>query len=441
MNLFWKKMFGGMTSTAKLEKREADLAREYDRYCEIGKSAEWAEFKELQAKVKSPEFKQNKKMLQTRKFKDTEEYRNITKFKKLQSHSEFKKYLAVLSSSELICFLEFKQSEQYKRLTDVEAVKNSEQLQRMKAYEHSKEYALYTRYHDSYQEKEYLKLKDLVETEDFQRKLEFWSNSKRWETTEDYRLDTRYYQLYKNDDIRFYQNTDPKKFDEIKNYQITFEDNFDWNTLERANWDSGFHYKNAQLKSNHSFFNEKQANNNGRNVEVINGVLNIKTRKETVKAPAWKGVGTEGFVEKEFEYTSDIIQTAKHFQQAEGIFRAKIRCKGPIHHAFWLGADTKLPHINIFHFNGKNITVGNANNQLFDQTKITGINPSSFYIYTLVWKQKELIWLINDVEVFRTSANLPNQQLYIAFNSFISEKQHGAQGSLEVDWVKVYAKR
>ena len=76
MNLFWKKMFGGMTSTAKLEKREADLAREYDRYCEIGKSAEWAEFKELQAKVKSPEFKQNKKMLQTRKFKDTEEYRN-----------------------------------------------------------------------------------------------------------------------------------------------------------------------------------------------------------------------------------------------------------------------------------------------------------------------------------------------------------------------------
>ena len=63
MNLFWKKMFGGMTSTAKLEKNEAELAREYDRYCEVGKSAEWAEFKELQAKVKTPEFKQNKKML------------------------------------------------------------------------------------------------------------------------------------------------------------------------------------------------------------------------------------------------------------------------------------------------------------------------------------------------------------------------------------------
>lgn len=441
MNLFWKRMFGGMTSTAKLEKKEADLARQFERYCEVSKSAELAEFKELQAKVKSPEFKQNKKMLQTRKYKDTEEYRNITKFKKLQSQSDFKKYLGVLSSSELTCFLEFKQSEQYKQLANPEAVKKSEQLQRMKTYEHSKEYALYTRYHDSYQEKEYLKLKQLIEQEDFQKRVEFWSNPKRWETTEDYRLDNRYYQLYKNDDIRFYLNIDPKKFDEIKNYEITFEDNFDWNTLERAHWDTGFHYKSPSLMSNHSFANEKQANNGGHNIEVINGVLNIKTRKETVKAPAWKGVGTEGFVEKEFAYTSDIIQTGNHFQQAEGVFRAKIRCSGPIHHAFWLGADTKLPHVNIFHYDGKNITVGNANKQLFDQTKITGINRGAFYIYTLVWKQKELIWLINDVEVFRTSANLPNQQLYLAFNSFITESQRGGQGTLEVDWVKVYAKR
>lgn len=441
MNLFWKKMFGGLTNTAKLEKQEAELVREYDRYCEVGKSAEWAEFKELQAKVKSPEFKQNKKMLQTRKYKDTEEYRNITKFKKLQSEADFKKYLSVLSSSELTCFLEFKQSAQYKLLSDPEAVKKSAELQRMKAFERSKEYALYTRYHDSYQEKEYLKLKQLVEQEDFQKRVEFWSNPKRWETTEEYRLDTRYYQLFKNDDIHFYQSTDPKKFDQIKEYQLTFEDNFDWNTLERAHWDTGFHYQSPALMSNHSFANEKQANNGGHNVEVINGVLNIKTRKETVKAPAWEGKGMKGFVEKEFEYTSDIIQTGAHFKQAEGVFRAKIRCSGPIHHAFWLGSSNKLPHVNIFHFNGKNITVGNANNQLFDQTKITGINPNVFYIYTLVWRQKELIWLVNDVEVFRTSANMPNQPLHMVINSFISEAQHGAQGTLEVDWVRVYAKR
>ena len=441
MNLFWKKMFGGLTSTSKLEKREADLFREFERYCEVSKSAELAEFKELQDKVKSPEFKQNKKMLQTRKYKDTEEYRNITKLKKLQAEGDFKKYLTILSSSELTCFLEFKQSAQYKQLSDPEAVKKSVELQRMKTYEHSKEYALYTRYHDSYQEKEYLKIKQLVEQEDFQKRVDFWSNPKRWETTEEYRLDSRYYQLYKNDDIQFYQNTDPKKFDEIKNYELTFEDNFDWNTLERAHWDTGFHYQSPAMKSNHSFTNEKQANNGGHNVEVINGVLNIKTRKETVKAPAWDVRGIKGFVEKELEYTSDVIQTAKHFKQAEGIFKAKIRCSGPIHHAFWLGSDKKLPHINIFHFDGKNITVGNANNQIFDQAKITGINPSSFYIYTLKWTQKELIWYVNDVEVFRTSANMPNQQLYLAFNSFITEAQRGAQGALEVDWVKVYAKR
>lgn len=439
MNLFWKRIFGGMTGTAKLERKEAALLHEMERYYQIEASAELAEYKDLMAKVKTPEFMQNKKMLQNRKYTDTEEFRDMKKYEKLCKGGAFKKYLEVLNSSELACFLEFKQTAQYKNLGDPEAVKKSEQLQRMKSYEKSKEYGLYTRFHDSYVEKEYLKLKQQIEDEKFQKRVVFWSNPHRWETTPEYKLDARFYELSKNPDIQFYLKANVARFERYKDLKLTFEDNFQWNSLEAARWNAGFHYKSPQLKSHHSFVNEKQANNYGHNTSVIDGILTIQTRKENVKAAAWDQ--KKGFVEKDFEYTSDIIQSADYFRQAEGVFRAKIRCKGKIHHAFWLGADGKLPHINIFHFNGKNITVGNANQQLFDQTKVTGICASSFYIYTLAWNQKELIWYVNDVEVYRTSANMPNEAMYLAFNSFIAENQKGAQGQLEVDWVRVYERK
>ena len=188
---------------------------------------------------------------------------------------------------------------------------------------------------------------------------------------------------------------------------------------------------------NHSFANEKQANNAGKNIFVENGVLNIATKHEKVKAPAWHP--TKGFIENEFSFTSDILQSAEEFRQRGGVFTAKIRCSGKINHAFWLGTDNKLPHINIFHYDGKNIKVGNVSNNVIDGVKVSGINPSKFYIYKLYWSEKELIWSINDYEIYRTTSNIPAVEMYLVFNSFISQKQKGTTGSLEVDWVRVYS--
>jgi beta-glucanase (GH16 family) len=155
-----------------------------------------------------------------------------------------------------------------------------------------------------------------------------------------------------------------------------------------------------------------------------------------VTARAWHP--RRGFMEKEYHFTSDVLQTADTFSQKYGVIRAKLRCDGSVQHAFWLGSDGKLPHINIFHFDGKKISVGNANINLFDSIKIGGLNPSKYLIYTLIWNKKELIWMINDLEVYRTSSNVPNEEMFLSFNSFISENQRGSAGSIEVDWVRVY---
>ena len=436
MNLFWKKLFGKITPTAKLERNESELITAMHRYAEVEKSVELAEYKKLFHIVKSAEFQENKKILQNRKYKDTEEYQTYKKCQKRENSIAIQIYYKTLKSDELKHYLSFKATPEFENLGDKKLVAASEKLTKLKHFEHSKAYKTYVRFHNSYIITEYEALKAKTATPEFQKANEFWANTKRWHTTPEYVHEQRFYELAKNPDIIFFENEKPERFEKYRKLTLTFNDEFERNTLDNSHWNFGFHYKSNKIVGNHSFANEKQANHSGKNVSVEEGILKVTTKHEKVLAPAWHI--TKGFIEKEFEYTSDILQTAEKFRQSSGVFRAKLRCKGNVQHAFWLGADAKLPNIKIFHYNGKHITLGNANKDLYDGIKITGINPSEFFIYTLVWNKKELIWLINDLEVYRTASNIPKEAMYMAFNSFISEQQHGSAGSLEVDWVRVY---
>jgi len=436
MNLFWKKLFGGITPTTKLEKDEADLVKAMHRYEEVGKSVELAEYKKLVQMIKSAKFQENKKILKNRKYKDTEEYRDSKKHTKIQNSATVQIYYQVLLSEELKHFLAFKLTPEYELLGEKKKVKTSDTLKKMHHFEHSKAYKTYIRFHDSFIINEYEKLKLKIATPEFKKDNDFWANPNRWHTTPEYAKQERYHELAKNPDIIFYENEKPERFEKFRTLSLSFKDEFDWNTLDKSHWNFGFHYKSTTLIGNHSFSNEKQAYHSGKNVSVVEGVLKLVTKHEKVTTRAWDI--KKGFIEKEFNYTSDVLQTADTFRQKGGVLRAKLRCTGNIQHAFWMGSDNKLPHINIFHYNGKYITLGNANKDLVDGIKITGLNHAEFFIYTLVWTEKELYWMINNLEVYRTASNIPTEAMYLAFNSFISQKQHGSAGSLEVDWVRAY---
>ena len=439
MNLFWKQLFGKITPTAKLEKNEADLVVAMERYAEVENSLELVAYKKLFHIVKSAAFQENKKTLQNRKYKDTEYFQSANKFNKLENSRDIQLYYQVLTSNELKQYLDFKSTPEFEQLGDKKLVKSSEKLQKLKQFEHSKAYKTYVRFHNSFIITEFEKLKEKVSSPDFKKNNEFWANPKRWHTVPEYAQEQRFYELAKNPDIVFFENEKPERFNKYRALKLSFQDEFDWNTLDKSHWNFGFHYKSKELIGDHSFANEKQANNSGKNVSVENGILRIATKHEKATARAWHT--EKGFIEKEFHFTSDVLQTADKFRQKYGVFRAKLRCSGNLHHAFWLGSDAKIPMINIFHSTGKHITLGNANKNLIDGVKITGINPTQYYIYTLVWSEKELIWMINDYEVYRTASNIPSESMYLAFNSFITEKQHGSTGSLDVDWVRVYTSK
>lgn len=243
-------------------------------------------------------------------------------------------------------------------------------------------------------------------------------------------------ELRKHPDVALYlKNIGNKRYGQREVY-LTFSDDFYQDIKGNTSWKPGFYFRDERLRRDYSYANELQAYNSGNNTSSNTGSLRIHTRRETVKALAWHP--TRGFVEKDFFYSSDLIQNATGFRQQGGIFKAKIRCSGAVHHAFWLGTEHQQPHINIFHFNGKEIQMGFVNHNTGDGVTITGINPSDYYIYSLEWTRNELIWSINNLVVLRSQRDIPTEALYMIFNSFIPIHEEGGEGLLEVDWVRAY---
>ncbi len=445
MNLYWKSLFGGLMSTAKYEDKLHREVADYNRFLLISESKELEEYNELYKQVKSSNFKELKRTLRSRKYKDTQEYRDMAKFKKLDSNSNLKVYFQVLDSKDLADYLAFKATPEFVSLANHDLVKNSPELTRLKKFEKSKEYQIYTRFHNSYIVKEYTELKEKVSHPDFKKNNEFWANPKRWETTKEYELENRFHQLADNDDMKFYLKHKLSDFSSIAGYELVFEDNFDWNSLDSSKWDVGFHYKSPVFVGKHSFINEQQANNNGNNVRVIAGNLHIVTKEQKAEALTWHP--EKGFVQKEFDYTSDVIHGSNACCQQGGLYRAKMRFVGSkgVTHAFWLKAEEKTPHINICKCENGEIEVGIYWSSKFEtkytSARIKGLNLSNFFIYSFEWNEKELIWYINDLEVFRTSNFMPQEAMYPMLNSFIAEGKKGGEADFEIDYIKVYKKK
>ncbi|MBR1808722.1 MAG: family 16 glycosylhydrolase [Paludibacteraceae bacterium] len=436
MNLFFKKLTGKLQSTAKMEQYIAAMEADIARYRAVEKSAELAEYRQLQTTVESQEFRQKKQNLAGTKYKSTKYYQTVQELHRLEKDKMLQTYLQVKDSAQLKEYLEFRASDMYVKLSDKKLVRQSPDLKAMLAFEKSKAFKAYMAYKSSPVPGQYEDLRRQVSDAEFQKENAFWANPKRWFATTEHVQEERFKQLSALPDIQFFFAQDVKKIEQMETFVLSFGEEFRWLKLSESPWKPGFCYKNKKLLSQHSFANEQQANNAGKNAGTINGIFTILTKKEMVTAPAWDV--KKGFVNKEFAYTSDILQTADSFRQERGLFMIKLRCSGKIHHAAWLGAEGKLPFVTLFHYNGKNIVVGNMTADGFKGENISGISPSQYYIYSLMWTRTELIWYVNNLEVLRMNRNVPAEALYLALSSFISQDQRAEEGKLEVDWIRVY---
>jgi len=435
------------------------------RFKDLDGSQKIRDFESLETFIKSHGFRQKQKMKPIT-FKESDEYRKYVEYKSLKSDPEIRAYFkaaskgkveavkskAVLNFEELSAYIKsteflakknmkpitFKDTEEYKKLLEYKRLKNSLDIKEYYKFKSSKEYANYLNTNDSVRLARYNELKEYIVLPEFRERKNYLLDIKRFEKTEEYKDLQEYEKLKKNEDIIWYfKIKDSDKFDVLKNKKLTFNDDFEGDTLDTQKWLTNYYWGDKLLKDNYSVETDLQAYTEKDNFEIRNSLLRIHTKPQRVTGKVWSAAS--GFKTKEFSYTSGLINSGRSFRQKYGIFSAKIKLGNPgARNNFWMLSDRITPHIDICRTSkGKVWTDFAAEPGRFVKSSIGSRFANDFYIYSLEWTHDKLVWKINGEEMFRQTSNVPQEPMYVLLAGGLDKPINGIT-TMEVDWVKVY---
>ncbi len=431
MNLFAARLTGKMSSTEAFEKTVYEMQERVARWRQIEKSPELAEYLDLKKKVESSAFQERKNELVNRKYKDTDEGRKMSALERLNSSLRMKGYKYALENENFQAFLKFRDSDAFQNRDD-NSVSASERRMYNMIYR-SAFYKNYQKVLNSSELKQLTELEKETATEDFKKRNALWADSKRWQHSEEYKVEQRYKALANSDDIKFYYSQREQKIDWAELFRPSFDDDMS----SSKNWQPGYGYANPAMKDGHSRTTERQAYNGGKNTFYVDGRMDLETREETKKAVAWDE--KKGFTEHVFEYTSDVMNTKKAFAQESGMFMAKVRTQGVGHHFFGLSTGKPgNPMIALYHYNGSTHQMGLVNGAKTQMVDLTGVLRSMYHVYTFRWNKNELIWYVNDMEVLRLPNRLPQEAMFYLAQSWLPISEKGGTGKLKVQWARAF---
>ncbi|MCF8223651.1 MAG: family 16 glycosylhydrolase [Bacteroidales bacterium] len=428
-------------------------------------------YEELEKTVNSSAFKEKQKMKPVT-FKTTEEYSRYKDFKKLKSDSNVKSYLKLLkkgkkeeaekleSAGSIKKYLEleefvnskeflekknmkpitFKDTEEYKLLQEYKTLKNDADIKFFYKFKNSKQLKNFQEMDGSNKVSRHAELKEYLHGDEFRERKEYLLDKKRFERSDLFKIEQEYEKLKKSDDIVWYFKVkDSDKFDFIKKRELTFSDDFDSDSLDTKTWLTNHYWGDKLLNDRYSLESDLHCYTESDNFGIGSSILTISTKPQKKEGKVWNPE-FGGFRNKEFNYTSGIINTGKSFRQKYGIFKAKVKLHtavGP-RHAFYLLADKVTPHIDVCRSSKGKIWMDIfSNGSRAAKTSLGSKYGRAYYIYTLEWTPGKLVWKINDYEVFKQTSNVPDQEMYINFAGGL-EKPMSGSSSMEIDWVRVY---
>ena len=437
---------------------------------------------DLETEIKSADFASRKKEILNKKYKDTEEYRKEKEYLNLKKSKSIKNYFKVKESSQLSDYNSFKNSDSYKKYKELEdyvnsesfsrtkssadpkefknspeaakekeylSLKNSSQVKKQFAFENSSPYKEYLRVKNSDELKKYQELEAYVNSEEFKDVKEYMllSPKKKYELSDEHLKETEYNDLVKSEKIIWYKNLKKKyPFGEIEKWDLVFEDVFKNDRLDSQKWMTRYINGDKLMNKPYVLDDDIHAFTDGRNIEVQNGKLAIVTKKEEAMSLSWSLMF--GFVDKKYNYTSDMISSAKSFSQKEGLFKAKVKLgNSGVTQALSLMAEEMLPHVDIFKLQNNKLFAGNfwKNGEIRKSISKTGGGryTKDYFIYSLEWGDGKLTWKINDVVFKVQNQGIPDMDLYLCFNASLKEtaKNLNFPSKMEVDWVRVYRRK
>ncbi len=433
MNLFAARLTGKMLSTETFEKTVYDMQERVKRYRQIEKSPELAEYYDLKKRVESSDFKERKHELVSRKYKDTDEGRKTANYERLIANRDIRRYKEALNDPVFQDFLKFRETPDFQKVHSAEERRANDLLKKYYNLYNSSYYKNYMKVLNSSELRQLTALEEEVNTEDFKRRNALWEDAKRWEHSDEYRIEQRFKELEKSDDIKFYFTQRQEKIDWAELFRPAFDDDMS----SSKNWKPGFGYANPAMRDGHSRTSERQAYNGGKNTFFAEGRMDIETRAESKKAIAWDE--KKGFTEHVFEYTSDVMNTKEAFGQEGGLFMAKVRTQGIGHHFFGLTTgNQKNPMVALYHYNGKRHQMGYVDGDKTQMVSLSGVLRSMYHVYSLRWTKHELIWYVNNLEILRLPNRLPKEKMFLLAQSWLPKAEKGGEGKLKVQWARIY---
>lgn len=237
---------------------------------------------------------------------------------------------------------------------------------------------------------------------------------------------------------------------EKRDWRMTFNDEFSNSILNRSTWRTSFPWGQSSFNIEPQLYIDSA-------FSIHDGVLYIEEKRDTVIGTVYD----ENFnpVQKEFFYTSGMIQSLYSFTQQYGYF--EVRSKSPfgvgISSAFWMmPTDIWPPEIDIYELYGEVPNRLHMTNHFIDrngdpaQNSIT-INTfdltQDFHTYAVEWNPKEIIWYLDNEKVFSSESGVPNERMYLVLGLGLRAEVPGFGTNATIlpsyfliDYVRAYTK-
>lgn len=236
---------------------------------------------------------------------------------------------------------------------------------------------------------------------------------------------------------------------EKSNRVLTFQDEFSRDTLDRSIWRTGFDWGPSFDGTGQALFIDSA-------FSIKNGVLHIQTKMDTVIGTVYNTDYIPSL--RTFYFTSGMIQSSYNFSQLYGYF--EIRCKTPMGKGFWpafwlMSPNGWPPEIDVFEISGLEPNIIHMANHFLDKnsehrqvsSNFYGNNFSQdFHVFAIEWNPKEIIWFVDDVQVYRTETGVPSERMFLIVTSGLGGGDFSGYADsttffpadLQIDYIRVY---
>lgn len=408
----WEK-YKNLINTAEYKAfKKISSTRDYQAYKKLHGTAEMEGFLDLEKFINSNEFKIQKQEIEAKNFEDTPEYKTFYEYERLKKDSKIKAYHTFIKSKAFENYREVHKSNMLKKFESLLEQTSSPEFIEQKAF--------------------------LVQ-----------APKVRWKSSKAFKKLSEFEELTKTKEIKWYLGIkDSNKFDWLKSWTLSFEELFNTQKLDRKKWLPRYFWGEEILNDSYSLDYEKHYISNGDNLSFTGNSLKIETRREKVTGKAWHPM--IGFIPREFDYTSGLINTAKSFRQLYGTFEAKIKFNASkkVLNAFWMASSKMGSHIDIAKALDT-IELGNKwkvsddapvqqNTKKLKRSKFA----NTYFIYSLEWEKDKLIWRVNGKVMATSNQGVPSEPLYLVLSSGLLSNVNGAElpAAMEVEWVRCYKK-